>query len=83
MKKIKMGYNPYLREAMLEDGDQDSWLEEQNGKDFELWCAMWLVYLVGNYHDDIEIEFSGIERDCEIFEDSVVEFNQNASNFHT
>ena len=37
MKKIKMEYNPYLREAVFDDGSGqvDSWLETRKGKEFQ------------------------------------------------
>lgn len=83
MKKIKMAYNAYSREAVLDDGSgqEDSWLETRKGKELEDWCAAWLQYLVDSYNDDVEIEFSGIERDSETLEDCVVNFNKEAKDF--
>ena len=85
MKNIKMSYNPYLKEAQLEDGTgkADGWLEGQkkDGKEFSEWCAEFLNHLISKYNDDVGIEFSGIERDCDSLEDAVTAFNKSGSDF--
>ena len=86
MKNIKMKYNPYLREAQLEDGSgkTDEWLEGQKKgkKEFSEWCDEFLHYIIRKYNDDVGIEFNGIERDCDSLEDSIVAFNKSGSDFH-
>ena len=83
MKNIKMKYNPYLREAQLEDGSgkTDEWLEGQKKgkKEFSEWCDEFLHYIIRKYNDDVGIEFNGIERDCDSLEDSIVAFNKSGA----
>jgi len=85
MKNIKMKYNPYLREAQLEDGSgkTDEWLEGQKKgkKEFSEWCDEFLHYIIRKYNDDVGIEFNGIERDCDSLEDSIVAFNKSGADF--
>lgn len=80
-----MSYDPYLKEAKLEDasGQSDEWLEAQKkgGKEFSEWCNDFLQYLIRKYNDNVEIEFSGIERDCDTLEDAVTNFNKNGTEF--
>ena len=85
MKNIKMSYNPYLKEAQLEDGTgkADEWLEAQKkgGKEFTEWCDEFLHYIIRKYNDDVGIEFNGIERDCDSLEDSITTFNKSGADF--
>ena len=80
-----MKYNPYLREAQLEDGSGkvDEWLEGQKKgkKEFSEWCDEFLHYIIRKYNDDVGIEFNGIERDCDSLEDSIVAFNKSGADF--
>ena len=85
MKNIQMSYNPYLKEAQLEDGSgkTDEWLEAQkkDGKEFSEWCNEFLHYIIRKYNDDVGIEFNGIERDCDSLEDSIIAFNKSGTDF--
>lgn len=85
MKKIIMTYNPYLKEADIQDGTgiNDEWLDakKKNGEEFGKWCKEFLKHLIDKYNDDVEIDFSGIERDCDSLEDAVLDFNKNNSEF--
>ena len=80
-----MSYNPYLKEAQLEDGSgkTDEWLEAQkkDGKEFSEWCNEFLHYIIRKYNDDVGIEFNGIERDCDSLEDSIIAFNKSGTDF--
>ena len=85
MKEIKITYNPYLKEGLLEDGtgENDEWLyaKKKSEKEFGEWCGELLQHLVNKYNDDMKIEFSGIERDCDSLEDAVFDFNKNTSEY--
>ena len=85
MKKIIMTYNPYLKEAELQDGtgNNDEWLDakKKNGEEFGKWCSEFLKHLIDKYNDKVEIDFSGIERDCDSLEDAVLDFNKNNPGF--
>lgn len=85
MKKISMSYNPYLKESTFDDGinTKDEWLNTKQKEANELgdWCYEFLQHLVDKYNDNLIIEFTGIERDCDSLEDAVLNFNNNNSEF--
>lgn len=85
MKKISMSYNPYLKESTFDDGinTKDEWLNTKQKEANELgdWCYEFLQHLVDKYNDNLRIEFTGIERDCDSLDDAVLNFNNVNNEF--
>lgn len=77
MATINLSYNFGTRECTFNDGsrNRDDFLEARKGMELSQWCGEFLGYLTNAYNDEITLDFSGIERDCDTMKDAVEEFN--------
>ena len=83
MANIQLEYNPYTRETVFTDGSRasDEFLTTQEGKEISTWIKEFLTRLVDTCNENVELTFSGIERDCDTVGDAVSEFNKEGSGF--
>lgn len=83
MANIELHYNPYTRETKFSDGtrNQDKFLDAHDGEDISSWCGEFIARLVDMYNEEVSIDFSGIERDCDTFDDAVKAFNETSRGF--
>lgn len=77
MTTINLSYNFGTCECVFNDGtrSKDDFLEARKGKELSEWCGDFLSHLTNAYNDEITLDFSGIERDCDTMKDVVEEFN--------
>lgn len=84
MTKIVFDYDHYMGESKFSDGNSDKceFIEARirDKKDLAEWAGEFLKYLEERYNDTIELEFTGIQQDCDTMEDAVEEFNKMGSN---
>lgn len=80
MTTINLSYNFGTRECTFSDGsrNKDDFLEARKGKELSQWCGEFLGHLTNAYNDEISLDFSGIERDCDTMKDAVDEFNSKS-----
>lgn len=80
MTTINLSYNFGTRECTFKDGsrNRDDFLEARKGKELSQWCGEFLGHLTNVYNDEISLDFSGIERDCDTMKDAVDEFNSKS-----
>lgn len=80
MTTINLSYNFGTRECEFNDGSRstDDFLEARKGKELSEWCGEFLGHLTNTYNDEISLDFSGIERDCDTMKDAVDEFNSKS-----
>jgi len=83
MANIQLEYNPYTRETVFSDGSRksDEFLSSHEGKEICTWIKEFLARLVDTCNENVELSFSGIERDCDTVGDAVSEFNKETSGF--
>ncbi|WP_296689511.1 dynamin family protein [Treponema sp. UBA6852] len=83
MINIDLKYNAYTRETTFSDGSRnsDDFLLAHEGEELNLWIDSFLTNLIDTYNSELSLCFDGIERDCDIVEDAVRNYNQNTNSF--
>lgn len=83
MINIDVKYNPYTMETNFTDGirNSDDFLVAHEGEELTSWIESFLVNLVDTYNSEVSLNFTGIERDCDVVEDAVKNYNQNTKSF--
>lgn len=83
MINIDVKYNPYTMETDFTDGirNSDDFLVAHDGEELTSWLENFLINLVDTYNSEISLNFTGIERDCDIVEDAVKNYNQSTKSF--
>ena len=77
MVKIDLKYNHYLKEIEFQDGreNKNSFLKGHDGEELSEWCAGFINNIISTYNDSITLTFTGIEQDCDTFEDEINRYN--------
>ena len=83
MINIELKYNAYTRETSFSDGsrDCDDFLLAHEGEELNLWIDRFLTNLIDTYNAELSLTFAGIERDCDIVNDAVENYNHNTNSF--
>lgn len=83
MANIDLQYNPYTRETSFTDGNQtsDNFLVSHEGEELTSWIDSFLINLIDTYNEDVSLNFTGIERDCDSVEDAVKSYNNDTKSF--
>ena len=79
MINIELKYNAYTRETSFSDGSRecDDFLLAHEGEELNLWIDRFLTNLIDTYNAELSLIFAGIERDCDIVNDAVENYNHN------
>ena len=83
MTNIDLKYNAYTRETSFSDGSRncDDFLLAHDGEELTLWIDSFLLNLIDTYNSEISLSFTGIERDCDIVDDAIKNYNENTNSF--
>ena len=83
MINIELKYNAYTRETSFSDGSRecDDFLLAHEGEELNLWIDRFLTNLIDTYNAELSLTFAGIERDCDIVNDAVENYNHNTNSF--
>lgn len=83
MINIELKYNAYTRETSFSDGSRncDDFLLAREGKELNSWIDDFLKNLIDTYNSEISLSFTGIERDCDIVEDAIKNYNENTNSY--
>lgn len=83
MINIELKYNAYTRETSFSDGSRecDDFLLAHEGEELNLWIDRFLTNLIDTYNAELSLIFAGIERDCDIVNDAVENYNHNTNSF--
>ena len=83
MINIELKYNAYTRETSFSDGSRecDDFLRTHEGEELNLWIDRFLTNLIDTYNAELSLTFAGIERDCDIVNDAVENYNHNTNSF--
>lgn len=83
MINIELNYNAYTRETSFSDGSRecDDFLLAHEGEELNLWIDRFLTNLIDTYNAELSLTFAGIERDCDIVNDAVENYNHNTNSF--